>query len=133
MNQALGSLSLHGTALAPKFIMGINGQVQNSLFLIDDKKLIYIAGNNVVIYNMEERTQVFVPGNEGYLGINSVNLSITKNLMVFCEKGVNRASLTVYSFNDAKKVKELPVNQYEDYGYSCKEFLSACFSAKQES
>jgi hypothetical protein len=112
--------------------MGINGQVQNSLFLIDDKKLVYIAGNNIVIYNMEERTQVFVPGNEGYLGITCLNLSTTQNLMVFCEKGVDKAFLTVYSFNEAKKVKELPPNPYEDYGYSCKEFLSACFSSKQE-
>jgi hypothetical protein len=39
-----------------------------------------------------------------------VNLSNTQNLMVFCEKGVSIAALTIYSFNEAKKVKELPVN-----------------------
>jgi hypothetical protein len=112
-------LSLHGTALAPKFIFGINGQVLNGLFLIDDIKLIYIAGNNVVVYNMDERTQVFISGNEGYLGINCVNISMTNNLLVICERGRERAKLTVYSFTDAKKVKEIEAKEYEDCGYEC--------------
>jgi len=42
--------------LTPRFIFGVNGQIKNNLFIIEEKKLVYVAGHNVIIYNVEENT-----------------------------------------------------------------------------
>ena len=53
--QNTSSLSLSGVTLSPRFIFGCNGQIRNSLFIIDEgKRLLYTAGHNVVIYNPED-------------------------------------------------------------------------------
>jgi hypothetical protein len=35
---------LQGVSLTPKYIFGINGEVTNSIFVIEEKKIVYIAG-----------------------------------------------------------------------------------------
>ena len=50
----MNSLVLQGVTLHPKFIFGINGQLNNGLFLIEDKKLLYVVGQQLVLYNIEE-------------------------------------------------------------------------------
>jgi len=41
--------------LIPKFIFGASGNIKNSLHIIDDRKVLYIAGHNVVIYDQDEK------------------------------------------------------------------------------
>jgi hypothetical protein len=81
------SNSLQGVSITPRFIFGVDGSIKNSLYEIGEKKLIYVAGSNVIIYNMNELdkgTQFFVPGEEGNEGINHISLSQNKELMAIC-------------------------------------------------
>jgi len=73
--------------LTPRFIFGVNGQIKNSLFIIEEKKLVYVAGHNVIIYNVEENTQFFIPGSEGTECINFITLSPTNRFLAICERG----------------------------------------------
>jgi hypothetical protein len=77
--------------LSPKFIFGVNGQIKNSLFIYDDKKLLYVAGHNVIIFNPEEISQQFIPGSEGTECINFITLSPAKKFLAICERGEVRA------------------------------------------
>ena len=54
-SKSLSNLGLQSTTLTPQFIFGINGQIKNNLHVVDEKKLLYVAGHNVIIYNMDER------------------------------------------------------------------------------
>ncbi len=45
-----------GISLIPKFMFGVNGQIKNNLHRVDDNKLAYLAGHNVVIYNLQEKS-----------------------------------------------------------------------------
>ena len=46
-------MNIQGVTVTPKFVFGVNGQVNNCLHLYDEIYLIYIAGHNIVIYNTE--------------------------------------------------------------------------------
>lgn len=43
-------------------LFGLKGDVQGNLFYYDDQRVIYPAGHNVVIYNVDEKTQQYIPG-----------------------------------------------------------------------
>ena len=54
----MNNLYSQHVTLKPEFIFGVNGEIQNSLTLFpDERRLMYVAGHNVVIYNMEDHTQ----------------------------------------------------------------------------
>ena len=50
----LGNLSMQGVNVTPKFLFGVNGQINNSLHMADEKKLIYVAGHNTIVFNTED-------------------------------------------------------------------------------
>lgn len=45
-----------------RFLFGLKGDVQNNLFYYDDQRVIYPAGHNVVVYNVDEKTQQYISG-----------------------------------------------------------------------
>jgi hypothetical protein len=55
--------------------------------VVEEKKLLYVAGHNVIIYNVEDNTQFFIPGSEGTEGINFITVSPTNRFLAICEKG----------------------------------------------
>jgi len=115
--------------LTPRFVFGINGSIKNSLHLIDEKKLMYVAGHNIIIYNPEEQSQFFIPGTEGTEYINSITVSNKAPLLAICEKGEKVAQCTIYNLNARKKQRVIPESEY-DVDYKAKEFVGAAFCPK---
>jgi len=52
----LANPGLQSVTLAPRFVFGIDGELRNSLYTVEKDKILYVAGNNVVIHHMEERS-----------------------------------------------------------------------------
>lgn len=77
--------------LTPRFIFGINGMLSNNLHIVDEKKLLYVAGHNVIIYNIDEKSQHFISGCEGSEGINAISVSPQQRYLAICERGAERA------------------------------------------
>ena len=50
-------MSMQGVTVTPRFIFGANGQINHCLHLHEEKQLVYVAGHNVIIYNMDECQQ----------------------------------------------------------------------------
>jgi len=129
---SINNLALQGVSLTPKFIFGVNGAVPHSLYVIEDKKLLYVAGHFVILYNMDERTQYFIHGQERSEGINCINVSPSKRFLAICEKGERRAICTIYDITARKRRKTLPENELDNNDYKSKIFLSAAFSPKND-
>jgi hypothetical protein len=36
----------------PRFMLGVNSNVQNSIFFVEDNIVLYVVGHNVVFYSM---------------------------------------------------------------------------------
>ena len=45
---------MQGVTVTPRFIFGVNGKLNNCLTLYEEKKLVYVAGHNIVIYDNDE-------------------------------------------------------------------------------
>jgi cilia- and flagella-associated protein 57 len=84
-------MNLQGVSVTPKFVYGINGNIKNCLFYLDDKRLLYLAGHNMVIFNVDDPQQSFIAASEGTAGVNHIAMSHTKRYLAICEKGKTRA------------------------------------------
>ena len=124
-------MGLQSVTLAPRFIFGVNGEIKNNLYIVEEKKLLYVVGHNVVIYNIDERSQHFIPGSEGTEGINAISVSQSARYLAICERGIERAQCMIYEIMAHKLRKVIPeVDQEVDY--KCKEFLDVAFDPKSE-
>lgn len=99
------------------------------MFVLDDKKVVYVAGHNIIIYNPTDCTQEFISGTEGSEGINFITMSGKAPLLAFCEKGDQRAQCTVFNLDNKKKQKIIPDDNFE-LDFKSKEFLSVAFCPK---
>ena len=57
------------------FIFGMNTQIKNNLYFLDEEKIIYPAGHNVVQYQIQDKTQVYYQAPIEYRGISCIELS----------------------------------------------------------
>ena len=124
-------LGLQGTTVSPRFIFGVNGELKNNLYLIDETKLLYTAGHNVVVYSTDEKNQYFLQGSEGTEKITTIAISKQKKFLAICEKA-EHAMCTIYDIHSQKKKKVLPDQDIRCSDYEAKEFLSACFDPVKE-
>ena len=106
---SLGNLGLQSVTLTPSFIFGVNGSIHNNLHIVEEKKLLYVAGHNVIEYNTDEKSQLFIPGSEGTEGINAITVSPPDNkYLAICERGVERAQCMIYDLMARKQKKIIP-------------------------
>ena len=47
---------MQGVTVTPRFAFGVNGQINHCLSIVDEKRLVYVAGHNVIIYHTEEQS-----------------------------------------------------------------------------
>ena len=133
MVQALNNMPMSGgVQVTPRFIFGANGQLNNCLHLIDDRFLIYVAGHNIVVYNLDDGSQQFIPGSENATQINFVAKSMSGRYIAYCERAQPHAQVTVYEVLAKKKRKTLPEPDMENLSIECREFLGCAFSPTTE-
>ncbi|CAI2371694.1 unnamed protein product [Moneuplotes crassus] len=117
---------LQGITVSQRFVFGINGEFKNSLFLIEDHRVVYTAGHNVVVYNTEDKSQYFYAGSEGTQGITAISLSPNKGYIAICEKA-DKAQCSIFDTNTSRRRKTLTA---EDLNST--EFISVAFSPVNE-
>jgi hypothetical protein len=60
-----GPLSAQGTYLSSsllRFIFGVNAELKNNAHFLEDHRIVYAAGHNVIVYNTEDKSQYFYQG-----------------------------------------------------------------------
>jgi hypothetical protein len=105
---------------------GLKGDVKNNVFFLDDQTILYPCGHNVIIYNMEERSQKYIQGIEGSEGISCIAVSAAKKFIAVCEKA-EKAVCVVYDAITHKRRRILTSTEI-----NAKEFISAAFSPLNE-
>jgi hypothetical protein len=66
------------TTLAFRVIFGISGQVTDNISYVEDDSLVYVAGQNIVVYSAHERKQKFVISSEKSDGITAFTTGSSK-------------------------------------------------------
>lgn len=117
---------LQGITVSQRFVFGINGELKNNLFLLEDHRVVYTAGHNVVVYNTEDKSQYFYAGSEGTKGITAISLSPGKGYIAICEKG-EKAQCSIFDTNTSRRRKTLTASDL-----SATEFISVAFSPVNE-
>ena len=58
-----GLSSMHGVTVTPRHFFGVNTNVRNSIFLVqEDNTLLYVAGHNIILFKLDEKEQSFMAG-----------------------------------------------------------------------
>ena len=56
------SFGMQGVSVSARHFFGVNTSLKDSLFLVDDNTLLYVAGHNIVKYRLNEKDQIFMQG-----------------------------------------------------------------------
>lgn len=92
-------------SITPRFAFGIKGDLRNSLYFLDDQRVVYPCGHNVVILSIgDDKTQEYIPCTEGSEGITAMALSHSKTHLAVCERS-ERAICTIHNISSAKRKK----------------------------
>lgn len=89
---------------------------------LTDHEYIYVCGNNIVIHNVSERTQRFIPGLEGSNGVSFISLTPCRRFLAVCER-TNQAIVFIYDLvypSRKRKVitnNELKASEFQSIGF----------------
>lgn len=97
-------LSQYGVSVQPRFMFGLKGDVKNNIHYLDDNRILYPCGHNIVIFNTDDKSQLYIPGIEGSEGITALALSPSRRFLAVCEKA-ERALCVIY---DLQGVNSIP-------------------------
>lgn len=125
----LAGAGLQGITVSPRypqpyssiyrFIFGVNGELRNNLFLLEDHRLMYSAGHNIVVYNFEDKTQLFLSGiqtlptnhcRSGRHRGNHKHSGITRQEVPSCMREVRSSYMDSVRYTDAEE-KEIVKGQ----------------------
>ena len=71
----VSNMSQPSISVGPRIAFGVDGQVNNSIHMYDEKKLVYLAGNNVILYDLHFKTQSFIAASFNASEINFISVS----------------------------------------------------------
>jgi WD40 repeat protein len=112
--------------LEPRFLFGIKGDVRNNVFFLEDNRVLYPCGHNIIIYHTDEKTQKYIPGIEGSEGISALAISPSKKFLAVAETA-ERAICCVYDLHTMKRKRIITSAEYQS-----KSFLSLAFAPSSE-
>ena len=107
----------------PKYSFGLKAEVSNNVVYLDEQSLIYPAGTNLIIYNIDQRTQKFLPFGSGGEGATAMAVSPNKRYAAIAEKRQDKPTITVFDLHTMRKRKTLSCADMTSL-----EFVSIAFS-----
>lgn len=102
---------------------GLRVGVSNSVLFRDEQTIIYPCGSNLVLYNLERRSQKFIPGLENSNGMTAMAISPNRRYVALAEKTKECPCIAIYDLASLKRKKIL-----RDTGLTTEEFVSIAFS-----
>lgn len=102
--------------------------MKDNIHFLNDNEVIYVAGHNVVFYNIEDKTQRYIQGIEGTEGITALALTKSKKYLAVAEKHEKSPICTIYNTQTLKRYKIICSLEISKQ----KEFISMAFCPKNE-
>jgi len=124
-------------ALNIKYVFGYKTDFKNNLFALDDGRLIYPAGHNVVILDTDHKSsQTLIYGTEGSFGITAMTLSPMKKFLAFAEETETFGLIHVcdVSKRDDKRIKKVIDKKKTFLSLDCssKKYITLSFDPSDE-
>lgn len=89
-------------ALLHRHLFGVKGDVRDPICYVDEQTVLYPAGHNTVIFNLEQRIQRFLPGTEKTEEITAIAVSPNKKFVAVAEKS-DKGVITVFDLHSLKR------------------------------
>ena len=79
-----------------QFLAGLKTEVTDNVHFLDEQKVIYPAGHNVVVFHIEDKTQQYLPGIEGSEGITAMAISQSRKFFAVAERTEKTPIVSIY-------------------------------------
>lgn len=113
-----------------RHVFGINSTLPNSLHILQNEKLLYVAGYYAISYNPreKEKSQSYYRGAEGFRSITSICISSSKKQMAMGLRGETKPLIYYYELNVAAKSKKMEFPENIPH----REWVSVSFASGNE-
>mmetsp|Transcript_31356 Transcript_31356/g.74513 ORF Transcript_31356/g.74513 Transcript_31356/m.74513 type:complete len:1197 (-) Transcript_31356:67-3657(-) len=109
-------------ALLHRHLFGVKGDVRDPVCYVDEQTVLYPAGHNTCIFNLEQRIQRFLPGTDKTEEITAITVSANKKFVAVAEKS-DKGVITIFDLHSLKRRRLLTATDS-----LAKEFVSLAFS-----
>ena len=118
--------------VAPRHAFGIKAEVKDTICYLDEQTVIYPSGNNIVIFNADQKAQKFIQGTENTDGITAMAVSPNRKYVAVAERAKegDKALVTVFDLHTLKRRKVL---QAVSSDMASREFVCLAFSPDSKS
>ena len=106
-----------------KQVIGLRGNVSSCIAYQDEQTIVYPAGSNTVIYNIDQKTQKYIPNAEKSTGMTTLTVSQNKRYIAIAEKVADKPLINIYDLHTLRKRKALTINDIQ-----ASEVISMAFS-----
>lgn len=112
--------------LVPKHIFGAKADTRGPVVHLDDHRVLYTAGHNVVTYNRDDRQMQVHSALQGSWGISCLALCLRKRYLAVAEKA-ERGIVFVYDTLKKNRKRTLATTDVV-----ANEYIAMAFAPKQE-
>ncbi|CAL1538634.1 unnamed protein product [Lymnaea stagnalis] len=105
-----------------RYIFGLKPRVSGNICYHDEQTIVYPAGANCILYNIDQKTQKFIPGTDKCEEMTALAVSSNRRYVAIAEKG-EKATITIYDLHSLRKKKVLSSNEVQSI-----EYVSLAFS-----
>ena len=115
--------------MALKYVFGVSSRLQSNVHFLEEKKILYPAAHYMVKYNINDKVQQYIAGNEVFRGITAMGVSSKNTLLAIAEKG-DRPNIYIYDITHMRKKKFCVIP--DDVKESFEEYVSLAFFPEDE-
>ena len=105
-----------------RHIFGLRSGVTTNIAYHDEQTIVYPSGANCILYNIDQKSQKFIPGSDKSEGMTAMAVSPNRRYVAIAEKG-EKATITIYDLHSLRKRKILSSPEVQST-----EYVSLAFS-----
>ncbi|GFR57789.1 cilia- and flagella-associated protein 57-like [Elysia marginata] len=105
-----------------RHIFGLKPGVSGNICYHDEQTIVYPAGSNCILYNIDQKVQRFIPGTDKSEGMTALAVSPNRRYVAIAEKG-EKPTITIYDLHSLRKKKVLSSPEVQSG-----EYISLAFS-----
>ncbi|KAJ3096593.1 Cilia- and flagella-associated protein 57 [Phlyctochytrium planicorne] len=114
-------------SVAHSHVFGLSPSLsKENVFYVDENTVLYFAGCNVVVADMDSKAQKFFPATEKAEGISAVMISPDRHVFAVSEKS-SKPAINIYDLHSFRKRRTL--HAYSESQGTAREFVSLAFSS----
>ena len=105
-----------------RHIFGLKSGISGNVAYHDEQTIVYPSGANCILYNIDQKSQKFIPGSDKNEGMTAMAVSPNRRYVAIAEKG-EKATVTIYDMHSLRKRKILSSTEVQS-----NQFVSLAFS-----